>query len=339
VAQALQENVKVAFVGAGRWALALGLRLNENGLAVSLWECRSGNLDRLLKTRRHPDLPEQATVPDAVAVSGDLDRVVGDADFVVFAVPSDALVAVAGQVEALRPKPRTIVTVTKGIDPHTLQRLSVTLNETFPTLPTVVLAGPGIPYDVALGDPTSLVAASTNEAAVTLVRDTFTGGSLRVYSHDDVIGVELGAALKNVIAIAAGMADGIGLGINAKAALLTRGLAEITRLGLAFNANPLTFAGLSGMGDLIVTAFSERSRNYALGRAVGAGENVETALAKLSGVAEGTTTALSARALAGRQRIEMPITEDVCRILFEGLSPRDSMNVLLKRSPKQETWQ
>jgi glycerol-3-phosphate dehydrogenase (NAD(P)+) len=331
--------VKVAFVGAGRWALALGLRLNENGLAVSLWECRSGNLDRLLTTRRHPDLPQQVAVPDAIAISGDLGRVVTDPDFLVFAVPSAALADAATRVGSFHPRPKAVVTVTKGIEPKTLKRLSVTLSETFPSLPVVVLAGPGIPYDVAMDDPTSLVAASTDSSAAAQVRDAFSGGNLRVYSHGDVVGVELGAALKNVIAIAAGMADGIGLGINAKAALLTRGLAEITRLGLAFNANPLTFAGLSGMGDLIVTTFSEHSRNHTLGKAIGRGTEAGAALAGLSGVAEGATTARSALALASRQRVEMPITQEVCRILYEGLSPRDSMNVLLKRSPKQETWQ
>ena len=153
-----------------------------------------------------------------------------------------------------------------------------------------------------------------------------------------MVGVELGAALKNVIAIAAGVADGIELNINAKAALLTRGLAEITRLGLAFNANPLTFAGLSGMGDLIVTAFSDHSRNHALGVAVGHGETIAEALLKLSGVAEGATTVHSARSLAGSQRVEMPITEEVYRMLYEGASPRDSMARLLRRSTRQEIW-
>jgi len=330
--------MKVAFVGAGRWALALGIRLAEKSLDVSLWEFNRANLDRLNSTRRHPDLPDSITMPETLSATDDLGSVVAAAQFIVFAVPSDALADAVRQVKALNPKPQVLVTVTKGIEPKSLKRLSVTISEALPALPVVVLAGPGIPYDVALGDPTSLVAASTNETAATAVRDTFTGGNLRVYSHGDVVGVELGAALKNVIAIAAGIADGIGLGINAKAALLTRGLAEITRLGLAFNANPLTFAGLSGMGDLIVTAFSDHSRNHALGVAVGRGEQTAAALARLSGVAEGATTARSARALAGSQRIEMPITEEVCKILYEGLSPRDSIDRLLKRSPRQEIW-
>ena len=330
--------MKVAFVGAGRWALALSIRLAEKGLDVALWEFNQANLDRLQSTRRHPDLPASLTMPPTLSVTGDLAGAASAARLVVFAVPSDGLTDSARLLKALNVRPEALVTVTKGIEPRTLKRLSVTINEIFPTLPAVVLAGPGIPYDVALGDPTSLVAASTSEAAAALVRDQLTGGSLRVYSHGDVVGVELGAALKNVIAIAAGIGDGIGLGINAKAALLTRGLAEITRLGLAYNANPLTFAGLSGMGDLVVTAFSDHSRNHALGVAIGRGESPAAALARLSGVAEGATTARSARALAGSQRIEMPITEEVCRILYEGASPRDSLARLLRRNPRQEIW-
>jgi glycerol-3-phosphate dehydrogenase (NAD(P)+) len=330
--------MRIAFVGAGRWALALGIRLAANGHEVTLWEFSQTSIDRLNSTKRHPDLPESVTVPEAVSVTSDLGKAVAGAEMIVFAVPSDTLAAVVEQVRGLKSKPQALVTVTKGIDPKTLKRLSITISEAVPGLPVVVLAGPGIPYEVALGDPTSLVAASTSETAAATVRDTFTGGNLRVYSHGDVVGVELGAALKNVIAIAAGVADGIGLGINAKAALLTRGLAEMTRLGLAFNANPLTFAGLSGMGDLIVTAFSDHSRNHTLGLAIGRGETTVAALSSLAGVAEGAITVRSARALAGSQRVEMPITEEVYRMLYEGVSPNDSMTRLLRRSPRQEIW-
>ncbi|HTW91944.1 MAG TPA: NAD(P)H-dependent glycerol-3-phosphate dehydrogenase [bacterium] len=328
--------MRIAFVGSGRWALALGVRLAANGHEISLWEFSRANLERLTTTRRHPDLPED--VPATISVTDDLAGTVSAAQVIVLAVPSETLAGAVQQVKALNPKPQALVTVTKGIDPRTLKRLSVTITDALPALPVVVLAGPGIPYDLALGDPTSLVAASVSETAAAMVRDAFTGGNLRVYSHGDVVGVELGAALKNVIAIAAGVADGIGLGINAKAALLTRGLAEITRLGLAFNANPLTFAGLSGMGDLIVTAFSDHSRNHVLGVAIGRGETIAGALSGLSGVAEGATTARSARSLAGSQRIEMPITEEVYRMLYEGASPHDSMARLLRRSPRQEIW-
>jgi glycerol-3-phosphate dehydrogenase (NAD(P)+) len=330
--------MRIAFVGAGRWALALGMRLAANGHGVSLWEPDQGSLERLTSTRRHPDLPDAVTLPAAVTVTGELGDAAAAAQVVVLAVPSDAVAGVVRQVKTLALSHQTLVTVAKGIEPKTLKRLSVVISEALPGLPVVVLAGPGIPYEVALGDPTSLVAASASETAAATVRDRFTGGNLRIYSQDDIVGVELGAALKNVIAIAAGVADGIGLGINAKAALLTRGLAEMTRLGVALGANPLTFAGLSGAGDLIVTAFSDHSRNHSLGFAIGHGEPAERALSGLNGVAEGAQAVRSARTLAGSQEVEMPIAEEVYRMLYDGASPSDSMARLLRRTPRQEIW-
>ncbi|MEO0081100.1 MAG: NAD(P)H-dependent glycerol-3-phosphate dehydrogenase [candidate division WOR-3 bacterium] len=328
---------KVAFVGAGRWALALALRLDEQGTETALWEPVEPHLHRLLATRRHPDLPDTAVIPNHLLVSGDLDQVLTGARFVIFAVPSESLAAVARTcAHGVPATAEVIITVTKGIDPGTHQRLSTILAEILPARPVVVLAGPAIPYDFALGDPTSLVAASEHESAAQTVRDFLTAGNLRVYSSSDVVGVELGAALKNVIALAAGISDGLGLGINAKAALLTRGLAEMTRLGIALNANPLTFAGLAGMGDLVVTAFSERSRNHALGRLIGQGRTLEQARTTLSGVAEGAATCRTALALSRRFHVEMPITEEVCRILYESSSPEHGLKRLLRRTPKKE---
>jgi glycerol-3-phosphate dehydrogenase (NAD(P)+) len=330
-------KTRVAFAGAGRWALSLAVGMSKQGIEPALWETNEVMLRRLLETRRHPDLPEQVSIPSDMLVSGDLVQVFSGARFVFFAVPSDALAATAQRCARLVPKTvEAIVTATKGIEPTTQKRLSAVLAETIPGWPVVVLAGPAIPYDFALGDPTSLVAASEHESASRAVRDFLTAGNLRVYSSSDVVGVELGAALKNVIALAAGIAEGIGLGINARAALLVRGLAEMTRLGMALNANPLTFSGLSGMGDLVVTAFSDHSRNHALGRLIGQGRTLAQARAALNGVAEGATASRVARALSLRHHVEMPITEEVCRILYEGSSPADSLKRLLHRVPKRE---
>jgi len=331
-------NGKVAFIGAGRWALALAGHLHRQGCTVALWEGDSTNLERLSSTRQHPDLPDNFKLPEEVAVSGDSGLVLSDAGLAVFAVPSDALDAVAAGLGGILAGQSTIVTVTKGIDPVTYKRMSAVLKARLPGRRVVVLAGPGIPYDFAAGDPTSLVAASEHEPSTVLVRDTFTGANLRVYSHPDVVGVELAAAMKNVIALAAGIIDGMGLGINAKAALLSRGLAETIRLGLAFNANPLTFAGLAGMGDLIVTAFSDHSRNHALGVMLGRGEKLESAQARLNGVAEGLGSTRTARALAARQRVELPITDELYRVLYEGADPHDGIERLLSRRPKPEVW-
>lgn len=331
-------SLRIGFIGAGRWATALAVGFDRLGHRVSLWEPDPALRARLEQTRCHPDLPETALLPERVAVSAGPGAALAAAELAVFACPSAALAAAAEAVApTLTADTRIIVTVTKGIDPKTLRRLSLVLNDAFPKLPVVVLAGPGIPYDFASGDPTSLVAASEDAPAARRVRDRLTGENLRIYSSADVCGVELGAALKNVIALAAGICDGLGLGINARAALITRGLAEITRLGIALDANPLTFSGLSGMGDLIVTAFSEHSRNHRLGRLIGEGLSLDDAARRLNGVAEGATTAPAARRLAARQRVEMPVVEEVCRILYESTPPKRSLRRLLHRPPKEET--
>jgi glycerol-3-phosphate dehydrogenase (NAD(P)+) len=324
-------------VGAGRWAVALARGFAGQGLDIVLWEPDLEALRNLLTSRRHPDLPESAAIPPDVVVTDDIEAVVSDSWLVVFATPSHALVESARNAAPhISDTCAAVVTVVKGIDPGTTERLSVALGRAIPGRPVVVLAGPGIPYDYALGDPTSLVAASEDATAAELVRDSLSAGNLRIYSSEDVVGVELGAALKNVVAIAAGIADGLELGLNAKAALLTRGLAEMTRLGLAMNANPLTFAGLSGMGDLIVTAFSDKSRNHNLGLLVSQGLDVKSASARLNGVAEGALTCRTARSLASRHRVEMPITEEVHGILYENADPKRSLRRLLGRSPKPE---
>lgn len=329
---------RIAFIGAGRWALALALKLHDRGHAVALWEPSAESLARFAAGRLHPDLPLDGPVPERVAVTGDAPTALAAADFAVFAVPSTALAQTASAVADLLATSTLVVTVTKGIDPQSLKRLSVVLGERVRRTNICVLAGPGIPYDVVAGDPTSLVAASDDPTTAERVRDTFAGGTLRVYSHPDVVGVELGAAIKNVVAIAGGICDGIGLGINAKAALLTRGLAETVRLGVALNASPMTFAGLSGMGDLIVTAFSPNSRNHELGRLIGSGLPLTEARTRLNGVAEGAITCRSVRAIAARQNVTMPICDEVYRILHEGVSPDESLKRLIDRKPKPEVW-
>ncbi|MEO0069854.1 MAG: NAD(P)H-dependent glycerol-3-phosphate dehydrogenase [candidate division WOR-3 bacterium] len=332
--------MKVAFIGAGRWALALALKLSEQKFSIALYDTNPKAIERLLSTRHHPDLPENAQIPEAITITNELNPVLTQAEMVVFALPSTSLAEAAERVkeELKESGVRLVVSASKGIDPKSKKRLSVVLKSIFPSLPVVVLAGPAIPYDVALGDPTSLVAVSEDENAARFVQDTFTTTNLRVYFHTDVVGTELAAAFKNVIAIAAGIADGLGLKLNAKSALLTRGLAEITRLGLALNANPLTFAGLAGMGDLIVTAFSPHSRNHQLGMAIGKGMTLTQAQESLSGVAEGVATARTGRELAQKLRVAMPITDEVYRILYEGTKPEESIERLLKRPLKKEFY-
>lgn len=332
-------NTGIGFIGAGRWALALALNFSREGLPCRLWEPDPEMLARLRATGRHPDLPDTCAVAESETLrlcAEPADALTGTS-LVVFAVPSAALARVADTVRPLlATAPAALVTVTKGIEPATLRRLSVVVSNAASGRPAVVLAGPGIPWDFALGDPTTLVAASENEAAADEVRDRLSVGNLRVYSSGDVVGVEIAAALKNVIAIAAGIAEGLGLGINARAALLTRGLAEMTRLGISLNANPLTFAGLAGMGDLIVTGFSSNSRNHTLGRLVGSGLAPEEAFRRLNGVAEGAVTVRSALAMASRSGVEMPIAAEVDRILHHAGDARRSLRRLLSRRPRRE---
>ncbi len=330
---------RICFIGAGRWAVALALHCDRVGLEASLYEPASDYFSRLCSARRHPDLPESCAIPAGVNLTTDLAAALGGTGMVVYAIPSAAFAEAARQyAPAVRSERRTVVTVTKGIDPATRHRLSRPLVESLPGLPVVVLAGPAIPWDFALGDPTTLVAASEDEAAARAAAGRLTGASLRVYYSADVAGVEIAAALKNVIAIAAGIADGLKLGINARAALLARGLAEMTRLGIAQNANPMTFAGLAGIGDLIVTSFSPNSRNHRLGELIASGLTLKQAQSRLNGVAEGATTALTARALAARAGIEMPVTEEVCRILYESAPVADSLKRLFARPPKKEVY-
>jgi glycerol-3-phosphate dehydrogenase (NAD(P)+) len=331
--------MKIGFIGAGRWGISLALILNRKGQTIKMWEYNAERVSNLNKTRRIPDLPENVTLPESIIITNNLAEVVKDAEILIFVITSQTLRSAADAVLKSQPNSRAIlVSAVKGIEQNTLKRMSEILKEKFHGSKPVILAGPGIPYEVVTGLPTSLVAASDDTKACAKVQELFSFENLRVYSHSDMIGVELGAALKNVIAIAAGICDGLDLGINAKAALLTRGLAEISRLGLAMNANPLTFAGLSGMGDLIVTSFSHHSRNRQVGNELAKDKKLADIMVNLCGVAEGIETTRSAIALATKFHIEMPLTEEIGRILFENASPKESLNRLLKRKLKSEIW-
>lgn len=331
--------MSIGFIGAGRWGISLALILNRKGLSIKMWEYDSERVKNLNRNRKIPELPEPTEIPDSILITDNLNEVVRDTEVLVFVVPAQSLRSAVAAVYEAKPNNDTIfVSAVKGIEQKTLKRMTEVIREKFVSIQPVVLAGPGIPYDLVAGSPTSLVAAAEDKKASSLIQEIFSFENLRVYSHSDVVGVELGGALKNVIAIAAGICDGLGFGINAKAALLTRGLAEISRLGIALNANPLTFAGLSGMGDLIVTAFSPHSRNWQVGNQLAKGERLAPILNRLSGVAEGVTTTKSAIGLANKFRVEMPLTEEVNRILFEDSEPKESLARLLKRRLKSELW-
>jgi len=326
-----KTTMNICIIGAGAWGLALARLLGLKGHGVSLWCRRPRVATSLRENRQRPELLPDVVLPASVAV---VSEPVDDADMVVLAVPSHAMRSVL----ETHPMPSGAiqVSVTKGIENDTLRRMSEVIAETGGKGPIAVLSGPSHAEEVGRGLPASLVAASHDEAVAAQVQKIFMTDTFRVYTSSDLVGVELGGALKNVMAIAAGVCDGLGLGDNAKAALMTRGLAEIARLGVSMGADPLTFAGLSGLGDLVVTCASRHSRNRALGERIGRGETIAGILGKMQTVAEGVRTAQSACDLAQRQGIEMPITERVRAVLFHGEEPRRAIAALMQRDAKPE---
>ena len=321
--------MRTQVIGAGSFGLALSRLLALNGHAVQLW-CFYGG-EHLRETRQNPEYLPGVLLPESVEVSAELDP---DADLVVLAVPSHALRDALGSL--VLPRKAIRVSVVKGIENGTLCRMSEVVAAVSPGAPVVALSGPSHAEEVARDLPASVVVAGTDQDACVQVQDAFRSETFRVYTSPDLIGVELGGALKNVIAIAAGACDGFDLGDNAKAALITRGLAEIARLGVALGADPLTFAGLSGMGDLIVTCGSRHSRNRAVGEQIARGKTLDEILAATTMVAEGIRTTQSAQALSQREGIAMPITNAVYQVLFEGAPAKAAIAELMLREAKPE---
>lgn len=327
----MAETLRVQVVGAGSWGLALTRLLALNGHDVRLWCREEDGPDVLRRSRRSPLYLPNVSIPDSVLVEPSIDP---NADVAVLAAPSHIM---RRAVKEHRFGARTIrVNVAKGIENETLMLMHEVIRDVCGDVPVVTLSGPSHAEEVGLGLPASVVAASVDAAAAELVQRAFMNDTFRVYTSSDVIGVQLGGSLKNVIAVAAGICDGLGLGDSARAALITRGLAEMSRLGVAMRADPLTFAGLSGMGDLIVTCASVHSRNHALGERIAAGMTIEAALAASPMVAEGYRTAKSAHALAEREGVEMPITDEVHSVLYKGASPQEAVLRLMTREPKPE---
>ncbi len=329
---------RISILGAGSWGTALAVSLAHNGHDVRLWARRAEAAAEMERTRRNEPYLPGAEIPPGVAVTSSLNDAIDKSDVWVVAVPSQTVRAVVAPL-ADRVGSATVVSVAKGIENGTLLTTSAVLRDVLPAVDPDrigVLYGPSHAEEVARGRPTSVVAAFRQRAEAEAVQALFMRPTLRVYANTDLVGVEIGGSVKNVMAVAAGMSDGLGLGDNAKAALVTRGLAEITRLGLAMGAQAPTFAGLAGLGDLVVTCFSQHSRNRAFGERVGRGETRAEALGHSTMVVEGVRTTESVRALSQRHGVEMPITGAVYAILFEGLDPADAVGHLMERDPTQE---
>lgn len=332
--------MKVAVLGSGGWGTALAMLLVENGHDVTLWSYQAEESRHLAETGENPLLPG-VKLPRGLTYTSDLSCVTGCA-VVVMATPSFGVRSTAGQVKDLLAPDAILVSVSKGIEKGTSLRMTQIIREvTEDKWPVVALSGPSHAEEVARQVPTAVVSACPDQTAAEVVQDLFINDHFRVYSSSDVIGVELGAALKNVMALCTGCCTGMGLGDNTKAMLMTRGLAEMARLGTALGARKDTFAGLAGMGDLIVTCTSMNSRNYRAGILIGQGTPVQEAIQKIGAVVEGYYAVDSARELAAQVGVEMPITLAAYDVLYRDRDPREVLLSLMRREKRheiEETW-
>jgi glycerol-3-phosphate dehydrogenase (NAD(P)+) len=329
---------RAAVLGAGGWGTALAVMLARRGGAVGLWARQSAVAETLLRTRENVPYLPGVILPRGVLPTADPALALAGANLVVAAIPSHALAAALAPLAPLVRRDAILVSATKGILPDSLETMTQVICRTLGPPPhrVAALSGPSFAPEVADGLPTAIVAASEAAATAQAVQEALGGPTFRLYAGTDPLGVELGGALKNVIAIAAGIVDGLGLGHNARAALITRGLAEMSRLGAAMGARPETLAGLAGMGDLILTCTSDRSRNRRLGTELAKGARLEEILAGGRFTAEGVGTARAAVRLAARYGIEMPVAAEVAAVLFEGRSPREAAEALMTRALKFE---
>lgn len=328
--------MRAAVIGGGAWGTALAHVLASRGHATVLWAREPDVVEHINATHANPRFLAGATLHEDLRASTEVGEAVGAADCVVYAAPSHVLRAVVRAGARDVPEAATLVVATKGIERNTLALMTDVVAEELPGRAVVALSGPSFAQEVVHGQPTAVVAASAHRAAREAVQRAFSGGPLRLYTSEDVTGVELGGALKNVMAVATGIAEGVGLGLNSRAALITRGLAEMIRLGVSVGARVETFAGLAGMGDLVLTCTGSLSRNRSVGIAVGQGTALADVLASTETVAEGVVTTTSALALAERQRVDLPIARAVSRVLFESASARDVVAELMGRELRPE---
>jgi glycerol-3-phosphate dehydrogenase (NAD(P)+) len=327
----------VAVLGAGSWGTTLAVHLAGLGHEVGLWDIDVVHLGDLSAHRENRKFLAGIALPGGIKVQPKLEAALAGAEFTLFVVPSHGMRACSQRVAATGAR-SLWVCAAKGLELGTSKRMTQVLSEALTDADPVLLVGPSHAEEVSRGVPTSIVAAAQSEDRARQVQVLCSSARLRVYTNRDVVGCEYGAALKNVIAIAAGVCDGLGYGDNTKGALLARGLAEITRLGVALGGRRETFYGLTGMGDLITTAISRHSRNRYVGERLGRGETIEQVLGGMVMVAEGVNTAKAALDLGRRQGVETPITEQVCAILLERKDPRAALEALMSRELKSEEW-
>lgn len=324
---------KISILGSGGWGIALAITANASDNDVTLWTPFENEANELIETRASEKLLKGVTIPEEIGITTDINCAKG-CDITIIATPSFAVTETAERLSKIE-NFGILVNVAKGLQEGTGKRLSQAIGDYLPNAKIVVLSGPSHAEEVARREPTSLVAASSDIDAARFVQKTLMCETLRIYTGDDLVGVELGGAFKNIIAVASGICDGLSLGDNPKAALITRGLAEIARLGAQLGAKLETFTGLTGLGDLIVTCTSVHSRNYRFGKLVGKGVSVEEAL-KIVGTVEGYHAAKNAFELAQKKQVEMPIIEGVFAVLYKGYRVEDMVKSLMTRPCKAE---
>lgn len=329
---------KVSVIGAGSWGTALAILLEKNGHQVTLWSHREEEAKELAKSREHKSKLPGVEIPEGIEIIGNLESALREKDVIVFAVPSVAVRSTAKKVAPYVKEGQLIVNVAKGIEETTLMTLTDIIEEEIPGAKGCVLSGPSHAEEVSRGLPTTCVVGAKDKETAEFLQNIFMSPVFRVYISPDILGIELGGALKNVIALAAGTADGLGYGDNTKAALITRGITEIARLGIAIGAKADTFYGLSGIGDLIVTCASKHSRNRKAGYLMGQGRNMQQAMDEVNMVVEGVYSAKAGLALSQKYKVEMPIIEQVNKVLFEGKAPADAVRELMVRDKKIESW-
>ncbi len=330
------SKMKICVIGDGGWGTALAISLLGNQHEVSVWGAFAANIEQIIATHENACFLPGVLIPEQIRWTANAETAIREADMAVIAVPTKYFRSV---LDVFRPFIKTtckIISVAKGLDQKTHQRMTDVAYEVLGCTHIAALSGPTHAEEVARHVPTAAVIASHNHEYCAELQTVFASKCFRIYTSQDVAGVEFGGALKNVIAIAAGVNDGLGYGDNARAALITRGLAEITRLGCALGAKQSTFYGLSGIGDLIVTCASKLSRNHAVGERIGKGETIEAIMGSMKQVAEGVWNCASARNLASKTGIEVPITDEVYKIIYEHKNPADAVQSLLSRDFKAE---
>jgi len=338
----MQTINRIGVIGAGAWGTALAKHIAEKGLHVKLWAYERDVVDSINQTHENRVFLPGVTLPPSLSATNALAQVASDSDGLLFVVPSHVARLVLQQLAPILPPSMPLISATKGVEEETFKLMTQVMQDVLPAslhATLMVLSGPSFATEVSQGQPTALCLAGRDASLVSTFQAALMTPALRVYADSDMIGVQLGGALKNVMALAAGVVDGLGLGHNARAALITRGLAEIVRLGHAMGADARTFYGLSGVGDLVLTCTGSLSRNHTVGVRLGEGERLQTILGSMQAVAEGVRTAKAASGLAHRHGVEMPIVREINAVLFEGKSCRKAVTDLMERDAKPEKGQ